>query len=81
MSIWYALVDLLPFQWAVVFPLDVHPGQGLVQDEDVGHRLQGQGQQHPLELPPGQPPHHSICGWGRGERNEYLVRPGGPAPL
>ena len=41
----------------LVLPLDVHAGQGLVQDQDVGHRLQGQGQQHPLELAAGQASH------------------------
>jgi len=37
----------------LVLALDVHAGQGFVQNEDVGHRLQRQGQQHPLQLTAG----------------------------
>ena len=51
-------------------PVDVHPGQGLVQNEDMGHRLQGQGHEHPLELAAGERADtlvHQAAGVGAGE--------------
>ena len=35
-------------------PLDVHTGERLVQDEDMGNRFQRHGQQDPLELSAGE---------------------------
>ena len=36
---------------------NVHTAQGLVQDQNIGHGLQGQSQQHPLQLAAGEGAH------------------------
>ena len=41
----------------LALPLHIHTGERLVQDQDVGHRLQRHGQQHPLQLAAGQRAH------------------------
>ena len=40
-----------------VHSLHIHAGQGLVQNENVRDRLQGQGKQHPLQLTAGESAH------------------------
>lgn len=46
--------DLVQHIHQGVHSLHIHAGQGFVQNENVGDRLQGQGQQYPLQLTAGE---------------------------
>ena len=46
--------DLVQHIQQLALPIDVHPGERLVQNEDMGQGLQRQGQQHPLQLAAGE---------------------------
>lgn len=37
-----------------VFPAHIHAGKGLIQNQDLRNRLQGQGQEDPLQLSAGE---------------------------
>ena len=51
------LSDLVQHVHQVCLTLHIHAGEGLVQDQDVGQGLQGQGQQHTLQLAAGEGAH------------------------
>ena len=51
----------------------VHPGDWLIQQEDVRHRMDGQCQQHPLDLAAGKVADTAVCqGRHLGDRQHLL---------
>ena len=55
--------------------IDIHAGHRLVQNQNMGYRLQSQSQQHPLQFPAGQsaqPPVDQLFGMNACEALDHF---------